>query len=73
MRIGLGSRRSFRGGAAALALSPRVALDLATVRSMARSTMSSGLALAELQPRLDVAAKYGVLPAPVDAAGMILT
>ena len=47
-------------------------LDAETVRNMARSTMSEGLVLNDLQPQLDVAFKYGVLPARVDAADMIL-
>ena len=46
-------------------------LELATLRTMARSRMSDGLVLNELQPQLDVALRYGVLPKYVNAADMI--
>jgi ABC-type nitrate/sulfonate/bicarbonate transport system substrate-binding protein len=46
-------------------------LELATLRSMARSKMSDSLDVKELQPQLDVALKYGVLPKYVSAADMI--
>ena len=46
-------------------------LELATLRSMARSKMSDSLDVKELQPQLDVALKYGVLPKYVSASDMI--
>ncbi len=48
-------------------------LGLDTVRSMARSTMSDGIDINAIQPQLDVAFKYGVLPKAVDARDMLLT
>jgi NitT/TauT family transport system substrate-binding protein len=47
-------------------------LELDTVRSMARSTMSDSLDVKWIQPQLDVAYKYGVLPKHVNAADMIV-
>lgn len=45
-------------------------LELDTLRSMARSPMSVSLDLNEMQPQLDVALKYGVLPRYGNAADM---
>jgi NitT/TauT family transport system substrate-binding protein len=46
-------------------------LDLARVRTMARSSYAEELRAADLQPPLDVATTYGVLTAPVDARALI--
>lgn len=46
-------------------------LDLATVRGMVRSPFADALRPAEVQPQLDAALKFGLLPRPVAASEIL--
>jgi NitT/TauT family transport system substrate-binding protein len=47
-------------------------MDVALVRSVGRATFAEQMRLAEVQPFLDAAVKYGTIPKPVNAADFLI-